>query len=576
MQADFPPTRLDDEDDGRQPPPTRLDDAAAAAGPPPTRLDDAGAPPAGAPPTMFDESGDGTGHTYVHLPPPLLADYEALRDMASGGEGDLLLTRYRPTGELRVVKIYRLDRRRDERALELLSKADPAHVVEIHDSGQYGGRWWEVMEYCEHGSLLNLIAEEGPAFSPERIDQVIEEVASALMHVHQLKIPHRDLKPANIMIRTLEPELDLVLADFGLARVLDLSREMHSRLVISAAYASPQATSAGAISPAMDWWSLGIIVAELAQGRNPFQQENGEWLSDRVIMDWISSRPIDLSGVEDERLRNLCRGLTIRDDRPGWRWGAEQVQAWMAGEDPDIAAEPELRSASRTAASPFPFKDPGSGHTRPFTDPVELAAAMAQDWDGACELLSGSASHRAEQRALRNFLRSLDLGDAEQILAEQDDVEERLVRLLVALDPQVAPTFRGYSIDRAGLLALVRSDGSGPQEALAAIFSERILLDYALSAGHAELAELDAAWHEELARFEQTIDAARGDEGKAILSDQREREAARETARSQILEALLDPAARDRLLTRAAKAAADKGAGRQAWFAAIATEIIDG
>jgi len=137
----------------------------------------------------------------------------------------------------------------------------------------------------------------------------------ALTHLHELKIPHRDLKPANIMVRSLEPRLDLVLADFGLARVLDLSKEMHSRLIISAAYASPQASSSGAISPPMDWWSLGVIVAELAQGRNPFQLENGEWLSDRVIMDWISSRPIDLSGVEDGRIASLCRGLTLRDDR---------------------------------------------------------------------------------------------------------------------------------------------------------------------------------------------------------------------------------------------------------------------
>lgn len=86
--------------------------------------------------------------------------------MASGGEGDLPLTRHRPTGELRVVKIYRGDRRRDAEALSILAKADPAHVVVIHDSGQHGGRWWEAMDYCEHGSLSELIACEGLKLSP--------------------------------------------------------------------------------------------------------------------------------------------------------------------------------------------------------------------------------------------------------------------------------------------------------------------------------------------------------------------------------------------------------------------------
>ena len=559
------PTRLDQEV-----PPTTLDGGSGGpVPPPPTSLDGAGAS-SDPQPTTLDESGAAEGGTYVNLPQPLLEDYEALSDMASGGEGDLLLVRHRASGELRVVKIYRGDRRRDERALELLSKADPAHAVVIYDSGQHGGRWWEVMEYCEHGSLTDLIAREGPKLSPERIEQIIREVASALVHVHELKIPHRDLKPANIMIRTLDPDLDLVLADFGLARVLDLSKEMHSRLIISAAYASPQATSSGAISPAMDWWSLGIIVAEIAQGRNPFQQENGEWLADRVIMDWISSRPVDLSGIEDERLANLCHGLTLRDDRHGHRWGAEEVMAWLEGENPDVAAEAEVSTPSRSAASPFPFKDPASGRTRPFTDPAELASALAQDWDAACELLSGSASSRAEQRALRNFLRSLDLAGAEQVLAEQDDVEERLVRLLVELDPQIPPTFRGYSVDRDGLLALARSDGEATKGALATIFSERILLNYARSAGHESLAELDAAWHEEMAAFEQTIDAARSEDGEPILADERERAAASEAARGQVLAGLIDKAEGERLLAEGPEIATDRRPRREQWFKNLA------
>ncbi len=563
-EADPPRNRID----GTDSPPTSLDDGAK--GPPPTSLDDGAK---GAPPTSLDgtQPAEADGETYVRLPPPLREDYEAIRDMASGGEGDLLLTHHRPTGETRVVKIYRGERGRDERALELLSEADRDHVVVIHDSGQHGGRWWEVMEYCEHGSLVDLIAREGPGLSQERVARVIEEVAGALSHVHELKIPHRDLKPANIMVRSVEPELDLVLADFGLARVLDLSKEMHSRLIISAAYASPQATSSGAISPAMDWWSLGVIVAELAQGRNPFQQENGAWLSDRVIMDWISSRPIDLSGIEDERLRDLCRGLTLRDDRRGYRWGGKEVRAWLAGEDPDVAVEAEATPGSvRKAASPFPFKDAASGRTRPFTDPAELATALAHEWDDACELLSGAAAQRAEQRALRNFLRSLDLTQAEQILAEQEDVEERLVRLLVELDPAIAPTFRGYSIDREGLLALARSDREGPTSALAAIFSERVLLDYSRSAGHSDLAELDAAWHEELATFERALDGARMEDGKQVIADRREREAATSSARAQILTALLDADTRRQVLERAADAAADEGPRRQAWFDAMA------
>jgi serine/threonine protein kinase len=570
MNAERPKRQPDTElDPGASAPPTRLDQDAASA--PPTSRDGAG----GSPPTSIDSSvaaGDGDGDTYVQLPRTLRADYEALRDMASGGEGDLLLVRHRESGELRVVKIYRGERRRDEEALKILSSALKEHVVKVYESDRTDGRYWEVMEYCEQGSLADLIANEGPRFSTDQIVEVVAEVAAALEHMHGLQIPHRDLKPGNILIRTREP-LDLVLADFGLARVIAATKEMHSR-VLSAGYASPQAV-AGAVSPAMDWWSLGLIAAEMAQGRSPFQRETGEWLQDAVILDWIASRPIDFSGVEDDRLRLLCEGLTLRDDRRGKRWGAEEVRAWLAGESPEVAAEaaPAPRGVS---ASPFPFVDPKTKRTRPFTDPVELAAAMAVGWDDAAEVLVGTAARRSEQRALRNFLRSLGLAEAEQILAEQDDAEERLTRLLVQLDPTIPPTFRGFSVDCDGLLRLTEDSSESAAGAVEALFSERILLNYARSSGYEDLAELDSAWHEAMEHFETALEEAHEAAGREAIPAGAEHQAAAAGARRLVLGALIDEQAHADLEARAAHAAADSRARGQGWFAAAADELGHG
>jgi hypothetical protein len=304
--------------------------------------------------------------------------------------------------------------------------------------------------------------------------------------------------------------------------------------------------------------------------------ENGNRMADQLIADRISGRPLDFSEIENPRVASLCEGLTLRDDRRGYRWAAEQVLDWLDGGNPVVAKEAAASAPARAAAAPVPFKDPATGRTRPFSDPIELAAAFVVDWEGACDLLGGSAAFRAEQRALRNFLHSLGLTEAEQILAEQDDVEVRLIRLLVELDPAVTPTFRGYLIDRDGLLALARSESQGSRAALEAIFAERILLDYSRSAGYADLADLDAAWHEELAAFEQTLAAARTDGGKPVLADQKERQAARGDASIQILEALLDPAARRRVLEVGAQAAADAGARREEWFATLADEVSGG
>ncbi len=325
---------------------------------PPTRIESqAQAPvPAG---TGAPGSG-GVGQAELPLPAALADRYEVVGPLPRGGEGYLLLVRGRED-ELRVVKISFGTRRRDERVLELLSAegVDVSHVVRIFEWDPNAALPWEVMEYCEPGSLADLLAREGGALSAEQVVAVVGEVWEALEYLHGLGIWHRDLKPSNILVRSLEP-LDLVLADFGMSRASEGSYALRSR-VVSLGYSPPErATSADG-----DWWSLGMIVAELALGRNVFQLDSGEWVDEAVFDEWLRTRrPLDFSGVADPRLRRLCEGLT-RWDRAN-RWGAEQVRAWLDGDLPDVPHEADPAPGRvRTAASPVPFTDPDTGRVQP-------------------------------------------------------------------------------------------------------------------------------------------------------------------------------------------------------------------
>ncbi len=571
-----PPTELD-----VRVPPTRLDSAIPATGLdaqlPPTGLDARGAADAAQDSIHRFDLPAKLRETHELLGPPLTDDPRSV-----GGEAALSRVREKDGGEIQVYKIYFRASSRDEEVWTRLGEADRkdihGHVVDIFDYGISSGLWWELMEFCELGSLSDLIDEEGPKLNSDRIREIIVEITDALEFLHGLSIEHADLKPQNILVRSLDP-LDLVLTDFGLSRALKQTREARSLIGMSYLYAPPQAfwretsigqdgkkSSRGFVSVAFDWWALGMIVGEMALGRHPLAFEDGTLQDQLSAGDEILSRSIDFSAVEDLRLRSLCEGLTRRDDRPRHRWGLKEVRAWLAGEDPKVAAQDSERSPARRVASPFPFQDPETKATRAYTDPVELAAAMANGWSAACEILGGTSAHRAEQRALRSFLQSLHLGDAVQLLAEQGDVEYRLSQLLVELDPSIAPSFRGYALDRDGLLGLARAQGDAASDALRALFSERILLNYSRSPEHAHLAELDAAWHQEMARFSEMIARAGATIGAA------ERTAAAAEAIGTILIALLDPSARDDLHARAAAAAADKDARRQAWFAEIADQ----
>jgi eukaryotic-like serine/threonine-protein kinase len=67
------------------------------------------------------------------------------------------------------------------------------------------------------------------------------------------------------------------------------------------------------------------LVLEAAVGQHPFAE-----LTTREIMYQLTmlSDPVDVSEVGDERWELLCRGLLTKDRER--RWGAEQVEAWLA------------------------------------------------------------------------------------------------------------------------------------------------------------------------------------------------------------------------------------------------------
>src|SRR4029077_19586068 len=112
--------------------------------------------------------------------------------------------------------------------------------------------------------------------------------------------------------------------DFSVASTLDATQRFTSA-ARTLPYASPESLS-GVIDGKSDYWALGMIVVEAALGRHPFAG-----LSEAVILHHLTTRSVDVSGVADRNVRKLTRGLLLRD--PETRWGAEQVERWLAGDE---------------------------------------------------------------------------------------------------------------------------------------------------------------------------------------------------------------------------------------------------
>lgn len=460
--------------------------------------------------TALDRSSGADDEPYsaVRLPPPLAARFAVVETIRSrGAEADLIVVREMASEETRVIKLYRAAPDEiDRNTLRLIRDAAFEHVVRVYDDGESHGVCWEEMEYCPLGSLADFVVRRcsaGDAMDPQLISDILREVIVALNHLHQLlgeerPFVHRDLKPGNVLVRTEEP-LDLVLSDFGLATVLDASRDMRSTSR-TVEYAAPEAAF-GSVSPARDWWSLGVMVIEFATGSHPFRDDDGNPMEPAVIGQHLATRPMDVSGIADDRLRLLAGGLLVRD--PEKRWGRDQVTRWLAGEMPSVAQDRDY-AGSFTTSVPFRFTSPSTGRDVAYDDLRALAAAMAIDHDRASAILRGGSNVRREQVALRDTLRHSRLSvdqraTAEELLSGTDSPDRRLLSLLRVLDPAMPPTYRGVSIEYAGLAGLVRDavgGGERSSEILESIWDEEVLRLGSSFAGCEQLDDLEAAWHE--------------------------------------------------------------------------------
>ncbi|MEN6585821.1 MAG: serine/threonine-protein kinase [Sulfuricella sp.] len=416
------------------------------------------------------------------LPAALRADYRVIEDFPAGGsEADLLLVESQQTGERLVAKLYRKGIQPDSELLARLSRNPAGHVVRLVAHGLSDGYAYELMEYFPHGSLRQLL-DSGPQ-PREQLRRMVAEMAAGVSEIQAQRILHRDLKPENFLVRATDP-LQLALTDFGIASLRQATQHF-TTLARSVKYAAPEALT-GVLDEKADWWSLGMVVLEAAAGRHPF-----DGLSDQVINHHLATRPVDVSGVFDDDLRKLCRGLLLRD--PKRRWSGAEVARWLAGDASLEAPEEDGNAAS--SVRPYRIGE------AVCTSVEELATALARNWDEGCKDLKRGeiGPWLTQQLNAQNLARKLqDILDARGV---SDDY--RLLRFLLLAAPGMPGVWRGEALSEAALLAAARRafDGDKPAQSwLESIVAEPVL-EACAAAGQAGLGAFGQRWQDGWTRF---------------------------------------------------------------------------
>ncbi|HEV2527334.1 MAG TPA: protein kinase [Thermomicrobiales bacterium] len=145
--------------------------------------------------------------------------------------------------------------------------ANHGNIARIYDLHEEQDAPWAVMELVPGQTLRDLLTTHGP-YPPADAADLLDQVASALAHLHLRKIVHLDVKPENLIIA---PDGTVKLIDFGLAQPSDQPANLISGNAFgTAAYLSPEQIMGGPVGPATDIYALACVAYEVITGSPPF------------------------------------------------------------------------------------------------------------------------------------------------------------------------------------------------------------------------------------------------------------------------------------------------------------------
>lgn len=124
------------------------------------------------------------------------------------------------------------------------------------------------MEYCSNGSL-EMYINNAKENSEERIKSFSKQILLAMYNLIEKGIVHRDIKPENILIDEFGR---LKLADFGLAKETNGQSKLSTKTIAGTKrYLSPELEDGVPQSEKSDVWALGVVILELAYGRDTYK-----------------------------------------------------------------------------------------------------------------------------------------------------------------------------------------------------------------------------------------------------------------------------------------------------------------
>ena len=190
------------------------------------------------------------------------------------------------------------------------------------------------------GELFDRICRKGSYYESDAAD-LIRATLSAVAYLHDHGIVHRDLKPENLLFRTPEDNADLLIADFGLSRIMD-EEQFHVLTTTcgTPGYMAPEIFKKTGHGKPVDIWAIGVITYFLLCGYTPFDRDSNLEEMQAILVADYSFTPIEYwRGVSQSAREFIKKCLTVN---PTQRMTAHQAlqHPWIKPVDPTSPEKP--------------------------------------------------------------------------------------------------------------------------------------------------------------------------------------------------------------------------------------------
>jgi serine/threonine protein kinase len=155
-----------------------------------------------------------------------------------------------------------------EAEIRLMREVKCPMTVRYFGSVNFEGSLMILMEFCDRGSLRDILDSREQVLSEDQISIVLLSLLLGLDEIHtKHRIIHRDIKSANILLNS---DGGIKIADFGVSRRFDSGQCQTMTIVGTPYWMAPEVISGISYAFPADVWSVGITAVELAEGAPPY------------------------------------------------------------------------------------------------------------------------------------------------------------------------------------------------------------------------------------------------------------------------------------------------------------------